>query len=153
MRYLILMLVLGFFKPLCAEEFLPKGCHALPQGDDLKLTSNKGQLFFIHSLSRYEIWLANPQQQRFTTSIVPGLWSVFYAPKFESSWRCIQSEPGHEQKVACQQVLAVCQWSVKAPDENLQKNNAWQAYNMRYSEISAYLQRMGWQFKKNNKSD
>lgn len=152
MRQFIVVLLMGFFAPIWALEFLPKGCHAMPLGDAVRLMPQKDHLLFVHSLSRHEIWLANAKQPRLTTSIVPGFWSVFYAPKFKSSWKCIQSEPGHEQKVACHEVLAVCEWPVSLPDEKLQKINAWMAHNMHFSEISAYLQRTGWQLKTQSKS-
>ena len=153
MRYLIIALLFVVFKSVGAQEFLPKGCHAVPIGDEIQLTAQKNQLFFIHSLSRYEIWLANSSQRRLTTSIVPSLWSVFYAPKLNSKWRCIQSEPGHEQKVSCHQVLALCEWPAKTLDKKLNHHNAWLAYNMHFSELSAYLQRQGWQFNAKSKSE
>ncbi len=152
MRQFIVVLLLGLYSSIWAQEFLPKGCHALPLGDDVQFMPKKDHLLFVHSLSPHEIWLANVKQQRMTTSVVPGLWSVFYAPKFESSWRCIQSEPGHEQKVACHEVLAVCEWPIQSPNAQLKRLNAWIAYNMRFSEISAYLQRTGWQLKIDSKS-
>ena len=131
-----------------AKEFLPKNCHAVPIGDEVIFEKNKKQLEMIHALSTHQIWLANRENSRLTVSITPGLWSVFYAPHVKSQWHCIQSEPGHEQQVPCQQVLALCERTAKPPKKDFSKFDFWVVNNLSYSELDAYLQRMGWRLGK-----
>ncbi len=148
MRYLLISFafLMSFFS--FSKEFLPKDCHAVPIDETIALSQQKNHILLMHSLSNYEIWLANPKQSRLTVSLVPGEWSAFYAPKDKAQWFCIQSQPGHEQKVPCQQVLALCDWSATAPKKEISKINSWVANNLSYSELHAYLQRIGWQFNK-----
>ena len=58
---------------------------------------------------------------------------------------CIESKPGHEQAVSCQQVLAVCTFQVTAHPK-LKKNVIWAAENMPLSPLIAYLGRIGFEF-------
>jgi hypothetical protein len=143
-HFILFLCLIGFDSLLYAKEFLPKDCQALPIEDTIVLQKKKNHLVMMHSLSQYEIWLANREQNRMTASIVPGMWSVFYAPQAKSQWQCIQSEPGHEQKVPCHEVLALCDRTAKPPKKDFSKINFWVANNLSYSELNAYLQRMGW---------
>lgn len=143
-HFILFLCLMGLEAQSFAKEFLPKGCQAMPIEESIVLQKQKNHLVMMHSLSRYEIWLANREQNRLTASIVPGMWSVFYAPQGMSQWQCIQSEPGHEQKVACGQVLALCDRPAKPPKKDFSKLNFWVANNLSYSELDAYLQRVGW---------
>lgn len=147
MRYIFMIFGMSFCALGIAKEFLPKGCHAFPIENMVELKQQKNHLILIHSLSNYEIWLANQQQAKLTVSLVPGEWSAFYAPQGQVQWYCIQSQPGHEQKVSCQQVLAACDWSAKPPQKEIAKINSWVANNLSFSEMHAYVQRLGWRFK------
>lgn len=145
MRHFIFILGLFAFHGLTyAKEFLPKDCHAIPIDKEVILEKQKDHLLMMHNLSRDEIWLANREQGRLTVSMAPGLWSVFYAPQGKSQWHCIQSEPGHEQKIPCHQVLALCEREARPPKKDFSKLNFWVANNLSYSELDAYLQRVGW---------
>ena len=142
------ILVCYFFSmQLFAEEYLPKGCKAFViKNIAVELKANKDHLIFFHNISGKQIWLANRDISKWTIELKPGLWNVFYLPKEHSTWRCIQSELGHEQQVSCQDAIALCQWPVSPPDTSSKKQGAWLIDNQSIVVAKAYLQRMGWLF-------
>ncbi len=130
-----------------ANEYYPKGCQPLTitaSQIDMKLKRN--QLLFVHNLSDKQIWLADRRVPKLTRGLSAGTWSVLYAPKLPLSWRCIQAEQGHEQHVACQAVLGICQWSALAPKNMESVKMMWLLENQNLAYAKAYLQRMGWLF-------
>lgn len=130
-----------------AGEYLPKGCLPLAlKAANIELKAESHGLFFLHNISNYHIWLANPAQPKWTVEIKPGLWNVWYLKQDTSEWRCIQSEKGHEQQVSCQDVIAVCQWPVQVPEHLEIKLGGWLIENQSIVVAKAYLQRMGWLF-------
>lgn len=147
MPHFFVVFALLFSINVSAKEFLPKNCQSVMVADSLELQPKKAHMVLIHSLSNYEIWLANSRNPKMTVSLVPELWSTFYAPQAKEQWSCIQVSPGHEQKVACQQVLAMCELAAQVPDKSNAKINSWVANNLSYSEMAAYLQRIGFQFR------
>lgn len=130
-----------------AKEYYPNHCHAMVLDSPLfQLAPQKKQLINFHNISNTDIWLGNFQSPRWTLKLLPGQWSVFYAPKQQVSWKCIESRIGHEQQVACQEVLAVCQTSANPPKKDAMTINQWLLENKGIVAVDAYLQRMGWQF-------
>lgn len=130
-----------------ANEYFPKGCQPMAidtKQMDMKLKRN--QLLFVHNLSDKQIWLADRHLPKLTRGLSAGTWSVLYAPKLPLSWRCIQSEQGHEQHVACQAVIGICQWSALAPKNMKSVKMMWLLENQNLVYAKAYLQRMGWLF-------
>lgn len=132
-----------------AKEYLPKGCQAIAlQGMNIDSAPTTKRLYFFHNISGKEIWLANRQFPKLTVGVQPEAWNILYVPQQASSWRCIQVETGHEQQVACQEVIALCEWVAEAPETLKTKNASWLVENQSILVAKAYLQRMGWLFDK-----
>ena len=130
-----------------AKEYYPKYCHAMVLDKPLfQLTAQKKQLAYIHNISDADIWLGNLQSPRWTLKLLPGQWSIFYAPKQKASWKCVESRLGHEQQASCHDVIAVCQMGARPPKNDAISINQWLLENQGIVAVDAYLQRMGWQF-------
>lgn len=139
-----LMLLLA---TLHAKEYYPKHCQAMVLDSPLlQFKAQKKQLFYIHNISHDDIWLGNLQSPRWTLKLLPGHWSVFYAPKQNISWKCVESRLGHEQQASCVDVIAVCQSASNPPQKDAMTINQWLIENQGIVAVDAYLQRMGWQF-------
>jgi len=132
-----------------AKEYLPKGCQAIALEDkQIHFASKPQQLLFFHNITESEIWLANRETPKLTIGLQASCWNVLYMPIQEATWRCIQSQKGHEQQVSCKDVMAVCEWLAEAPKSLQTKNNLWLVENQSITFAKAYLQRMGWLFDK-----
>ena len=145
----VLMLLLLCSTYIQAKEYLPKGCQAIALEDNqIHFAIKPQQLLFFHNITESEIWLANRESPKLTVGVQPTAWNVLYMPIQESTWRCIQSQKGHEQQVSCKDVIAVCEWNAEAPKSLRTKNNLWLVENQSIGYAKAYLQRMGWLFDK-----
>jgi hypothetical protein len=145
----IFLLLNVSYKLALAKEYLPTGCQALAlQGMNIESQASTEKLYFFHNISGKEIWLANRQSPKLTVGMQPEAWNILYVPEQALSFRCIQVETGHEQQVACQEVMALCEWSVRPPESLKTKNASWLVENQSILVSKAYLQRMGWLFDK-----
>jgi len=146
----LLSWLLGFFFvfPTYAEDILPIGCRPFPiNGAIATLSTKTTDLFMIHNLSNADLWLTRPisdpsASAGFSSRLQADLWSALLLrePSFEIS--CIESKPGHEQQVACSEVLALCQWpNMKAPKSL--PGTFWAGENKPLSALTAYLGRRG----------
>lgn len=145
--FLIFSLIGSWGLTVFAKEYFPKGCLPLVlKTVHLELKAKPKQLFFMHNIITHDIWLANRARPKWTVQLKPGRWNVLYLPQGASDWHCIQSETGHEQQVSCQEAMAVCHWSVTAPERLGIKEGGWLIENQSIVVAQAYLQRMGWLF-------
>lgn len=107
-----------------AQRAFPQGCKPLTvQGDVVTLDVKKGNLVFIHSLAKNDLWLTHPEKEPkgasagWTTRIQADHWSALALDKPSFALACIESKPGHEQEIPCEGMVAVCQWmKVKIAD-------------------------------------
>ncbi len=134
-----------------AQEVLPNGCIAVViKNDIVTLKVDKNMFIFIHNLSEENVWLVNQAdvdnpQSALSSEIVAGTWSALalnQAPQ-ELKLSCIESKPGHEQKVSCQDVLAICQWPNTKISED-KKGIFFVAESMDLSGLTAYSERNGY---------
>ncbi len=141
-----------FFASLIAkaQEIYPAGCNPLVVRHDLvRLSTEKPVVVMMHNLSSAELWITHPatdsgMQAGWSSRLESDKWSALAlektTKKFELS--CIESKPGHEQQIACSDVLAVCQW----PDTKFPEKKAgvfWAGENMALLPLKAYIERLG----------
>jgi hypothetical protein len=136
---------------LFAQEVLPRGCVALViKNDIVSISKDKNKFLFIHNLSEDNIWLVsqienNNLQSVLSSKMDAGSWSALILnqePK-DIKFSCIESKPGHEQKISCQEALAICQWpNTKIPEDR--KGVFFVAENMDLSSLTAYSERNGY---------
>lgn len=134
-----------------AQEVLPTGCVAVVvKNENVNLKAKKSMYIFIHNLSENDVWLINQTeknnlQSTLSSKMVAGSWSALVVNQDikKLKFSCIESKPGHEQKISCQDVLAICQWpNTKIPEDN--KGVFFVAESMDLSGLTAYSERNGY---------
>lgn len=152
MKHVILITMLLIPFSANAQEIFPKGCapYAI-HGEYATLSVEKPTVVMFHNLAHTKIWLTRHHalagaQAGWSSEISPGKWSALVLEPHRHAFQfaCIESQPGHEQPVSCQEVLAVCQWP-KTHLPNDQSGTFWAGENMTMQALTAYLQRMGFQ--------
>lgn len=97
-----------------AEVPLPKGCHAVTvQGNSVSLQAKNNTLFFIHNLTKADLWITHPVSNPgasagWASRLQSQNWSALLVDKGPFELTCIESRPGHEQQIACEGAVAVC---------------------------------------------
>lgn len=149
MTFLSLMLML-LSSTIAAQEIYPKGCipwvirEAVP-----KLTNKQPTVMMMHNLTDSDLWLTHPTkdpgaQAGFSSKLAAGKWSALALSNAKKSFAlmCIESRPGHEQQIACADVLAICQWPTSQLPESAH-GIFWAGENMDLNPLRAYIERMG----------
>lgn len=127
---------------LAAESTLPVGCQAVTvQGDTVTIQTPKKSLVFIHNLSAADLWITHPVNDSgasagWTSRLESENWSALSVEKGPFVLNCIESRPGHEQQIPCQDTIAVCQWKKSKFPESAQ-GTFWAAENMSLSALIA----------------
>ncbi len=143
---LFLLMVKGY-----TQEVLPSGCIAVViKSDIVTIPAEKYIFLFLHNLASNDVWLVhqpqgNDLQSNLTSKMSAGMWSALFLNKQpqEMRFNCIESKPGHEQKISCKDVLAICQWpNVKIPANK--KGTFFVAESMDLSGLTAYSERNGY---------
>jgi hypothetical protein len=106
-----------------SETSFPKKCKPVRvQGNSVVVDVKKGNLLFIHSTAKNDLWLTHPVNNPsasagWTSRIQPDHWSALALDKSSFEITCIESRPGHEQQTPCEGMIAVCQWKkIKIPE-------------------------------------
>lgn len=148
---ILFFIVFGLNAKTVAEEVLPAGCSAVVVKDDVvNLPKNKAKFVFIHNLSENNLWLVRQVTEQnsqvvLSSKMGAGTWSALILGQNSKDikFSCIESKPGHEQKISCQDVLAICQWPHTKIPEDI-KDVFFLAENMDLSGLSAYSERNGY---------
>lgn len=131
-----------------ADESFPSGCKAFRvQEEPLLLSAPKPLLVMIHNLSNTELWITHPESEPsasagWSSRVQAGHWSALVLREKSFELSCIESKPGHEQKVPCAGVLAVCQWTdLTMPGEG--NETYWAGEDMTLPDLKGHLEREG----------
>lgn len=91
------------------QAMLPPGCVIKTiDTQELILSKQENTLIYIQNKGEDDIYLAN-QKPTLTSKLSPKMWSVLQVKDLiEPHFSCIESKPGAEQRVTCQDVLRVC---------------------------------------------
>ena len=145
MKYVLVLVALVAAFKVHAKEIFPKGC--VPQRvteEHVNLVAEKPALVMIHNLSNMNIWITHPEAKDpgvsagWTSLVEAGNWSALALAKGPFELGCIESKPGHEQQVACSEVLAICQWSdVTMPKDAT--GTFWAGENLTLSALTAHV--------------
>lgn len=153
MRFLLLYVLyvfLFFTSTVHAEEIFPPSCKPLAiQGETVLLPAGKPRLIMLHNLSESDLWITHPMTDQnnntgFSSRLESNHWSALAIGKKTLSLSCIESKPGHEQQVACQHTLALCEWPITTPKKNKQ-TVFFTGENMALSSLIAYITRLGFE--------
>lgn len=131
-----------------AESTFPVGCYPLPiKGELVTLKSKKSKLFFIHNLTNADLWITHPVSNEgvsagWTSRLQADNWSALTVEKSPFTLSCIESKPGHEQQIACEGAIAVCQWKdIKGSAEP--KGSYWVSEDMSLASLGAAVGNRG----------
>ncbi len=134
-----------------AGEVLPPFCKPIAlHGETILLNSDKPRLVLFHNLSKTDVWIIQPDiaaetnDMPLSTQITPNQWAALAIDQSATPLQCIESSPGHEQQLACEQALAVCEWSLpQLPKERHGAFFAAESSNL--TPLTAYLGRFGFE--------
>lgn len=76
--------------------------------DPLVLTTQKPIQIFFHNISAHPVFVSHPLRPVWSQRIDADKWSVLLLTAKRLTVTCVESLPGHEQVVPCQQVLTAC---------------------------------------------
>lgn len=133
-----------------AEEIFPPACKAFAvKGESAKLPVGTPRVVMLHNISEFDLWIthtasANDNTEDFSSRLQANLWSALALEKKAVEINCIESRPGHEQQISCEQTLAVCEWPITSRPENMQ-GVFWAGENMPLSALTAYIGRRGFE--------
>lgn len=140
-----------------ATVVMPKGCQPLPLNTETaRLKTKKPMLFLMKNTSNSDLWLIHPIQDPgasagWNSKLEPERWSALLVNK-DFDLNCVESRPGHEQHVSCDQVLALCSYRSLKIDKSL-TGNAWMAENMPVRALLTELGRRGLDVPEDDKLD
>lgn len=150
-RLVVLVLVFLLFSSAlrAAESTLPIGCQAVQvQGEAVTLEAKKNRLVFLHNLTSVDLWITHPMTDPganagWISRLQAEQWSALFLDKGPFVLNCIESRPGHEQQIPCENAIAVCKWhKVKFPEHV--KGTLWAAENMSLSALTAAVGARGY---------
>lgn len=133
-----------------AEEVFPNACKPLAvKGEFANIPSGKPRLIMLHNLSGFDVWVARPFSEKenaggWSSRLQANHWSALYVEDETFELSCIESRPGHEQQVACEQALGVCEWPITSKPENI-KDILMVGENMPLTALTAYIGRQGFE--------
>lgn len=132
-----------------AEEVLPESCTPYSiRGESTLLPAGTSRIVMLHNLSESEIWITHPAESEhdapWSSRLQPNYWSALVLGENAFEMSCIESKPGHEQQISCEQTLAVCEWPLKQKEKKLQAP-LWAGENMPMTVLIAYIGRHGFE--------
>lgn len=151
MKYVFVFFLSLYSFCLWAEEALPVGCRAISvqEQTSVMLKSEQPRLILIHNLSANELWITHPviepsASAEWSSRIQESQWSALFVQDKQFELSCIESKPGHEQQVACANVVALCSFDGITMPKTEHPATSWAAEDMPLSALIAYLGRMGY---------
>lgn len=158
MRLSIAVCILWMPFIVLAESTLPKGCHPVAvQGESVTLKTKQNKMFFIHNLTKTDLWITHPvvdpgASAGWSSRLQVGNWSALVINQGTFVINCIESKPGHEQQIPCEGAIAVCQWEkIKFPSNS--DGAYWAGEDMSISALNAALGSRGFVLPSSQKQD
>lgn len=150
MKFLLGMIGCWFVYNCYAIEQFPTGCNPIQIKEDVALSVKKTTLLMLHNLSDADLWVIHPAKktggsEEWSTHFTADHWGALVLDQSAYQLTCIESRPGHEQQVSCQDSLAICEWpSVTLPKDI--KGTFSPGENKILPQLIAYLGRQGYGF-------
>lgn len=143
------LLCLMNFAATAAQEVYPYGCKPFViKQETVTLPAKTPRLILLHNLAQTDLWITHPPDEADTienlsTPLQTNQWSALVLNQQAFLLNCIESNPGHEQQVPCRDVLAICEWPLPQPEDNIKIRLV--AENMSLVALAAYLNRQGFE--------
>lgn len=128
---------------------MPLSCRPLAkEKSPITLSPKKKGLYLLHNLTKTTVWVMRAVKKPsasagWSSRLRPGSWSALVIAERDFVLRCIESTPGHEQVVPCENVIALCQYSKTSFPANDNGSSYWAAEDMTLPEINSNLGRRG----------
>ncbi|MDX2345322.1 MAG: hypothetical protein QNK11_00410 [Legionella sp.] len=144
MRYFYLIIsILVITTAVHAEEVYPAACKPFViHGESVKFPAGTPRVVMLHNLSQFDVWITHSIE--LNSRLQSNLWSALALDKHAFELSCIESKPGHEQQVSCEETLAVCEWPITTRPKHT-KGIVWAGENMPLSTLTAYISRRGFE--------
>lgn len=145
-RFLFLVLMFINSYAMAAVEF-PTNCQGIANVEqNWVIDSAKPSLYLINNQSEHDLWLIHTQKNPsasagWTSQLSPGKWTAIMMDRKGFTFSCTESRPGHEQRVACSNAIAVCLQQAKLPSKN--GGAYWVAENLPIKQLISAIQRRG----------
>lgn len=151
MKRILGMIVLGLsLSQAFAKEIFPPLCAPVQvKGELVNIQATQPTLVVIHNMSSNDLWITHlvsspGASAGWSSRLQEDHWSALAIDKGPFDLTCIESKPGHEQQIPCEDVLAVCHWTLPGFPSDL-KGVYWAAEDLNLSALIAYLGRQGYQ--------
>jgi hypothetical protein len=110
--------------------------------------AKKNKLIFIHNIINTDLWITHSANNTDTTTsltsrLQAGHWSALTVFKGNFHLNCIESRPGHEQQIPCENAVAVCEWSKTTFPESHKQANLWAKEDMSLEGLKAAIGAQG----------
>jgi hypothetical protein len=141
------------------EETFPPSCKPFAlHGESIALPIGIPRIIMLHNLSESDIWITHQASESETDSspdlssrLQSNRWSALALDQHALTLHCIESKPGHEQGISCEQALAVCEWHTLSRPQHKQAI-FWAAENMTLPPLIAYIGRLGFELPQTTQS-
>ena len=133
-----------------AEEVFPNHCKPFTlKGESVNLPAGVPRLIMLHNLSEFDLWITHPLSEKennagWSSRLQTNHWSALALDKKIFELSCIESRPGHEQQISCEQTLAVCEWPL-TKNSGAEQGVFWAGENMSLTALTAYIGRHGFE--------
>lgn len=154
MRFFLILLAFFYLNTAVADthstEMFPAACKAFAiKGEDLHIPSGDLRVLMLHNLSAFDVWVTHPASDAdfdsgWSSRLQGNQWSALALDKKNLVLNCIESKPGHEQQVSCEQALAACEWPITSRPKHTH-GVFWAGENMTLSALTAYIGRHGFE--------
>lgn len=153
MRFFLVILSFFYLNIALAEahpgEIFPAACKAVAiKGEAMRIPAGKLRVLMMHNLSAFDVWITHPASEAnlegWSSRLQGNQWSALALDETKLELTCIESKPGHEQQVACEHTLAVCEWPITSRPEHTQ-GVFWAGENMPLTTLAAYIGRRGFE--------
>ena len=147
MKKFSLISLLLFGSSLFAAVAFPPACRGVSGiAEQWVFKGKKQQLYLVTNTSKHTIWLTHTKKDPgasagWASQLAPNQWSALAMDRVGFVFDCTESKPGHEQRVACQDVLAVCLQSATFPAKL--PGAFWVAENLPLDQLLSSVEQRG----------
>ena len=148
MRFMVTLLLLLASTSHYARESYPTGCYPISLSEQKTvLKYSRSALILIQNVTKGDIWLTHPVSEPSASAGWSSLlsakqWSALALKPGPFELSCVESQPGHEQVVACKDVVKMCKWK-KAQFPPQLSGTFWAAENLTLEQLTEHLAQRG----------
>lgn len=158
MKFLLSAIFILFAFSGFAQERFPQGCKPISiKNASAMLQTSKPTVILIQNHTQKDVWLTHPVSEPsasagWNSRLQAKHWSALALNTKSFELSCVESQPGHEQVVPCQDVIAACKWGIlQVPPK--EAGTYWAGENMPLPELTDHLVRRGFNLPESKEQD